>query len=489
MSRNIIFYTAAIDGPLWGVPEGGRASFWRPRQFKNVHLDHNLYVDATSELNSGGIFGSGKPFPGNLSFAEWRTAGHDEHSAAAVHRSDDWSWEAFRDATSPQAAALGIQPLQVDDAGPDDRPYSHRPPPPTTTRLKTTDQNGSTQAQAQRFVLLAPDMFICPRGAPPGDCQPGAVNEVSTTLLPGLQKLGVTDFAVASSMLSPWIANGSRTTWADANPPFDSNCTFRNGSTCDPLASTECMECEWPGLFAAINVAALPQMYMFDTCPYSNMCELGGISPPFRCPQFPDAHCPDSTHPSASERAPGGFDWWDDELWEGIEATFASAAAFTCSTGSRTLTLEQEGYFGYLRCPNASAVTPWGVSCAMYFGNHSNGAPPPFTNILPYYAGVIGGWNFLPNASLTHDDRRRKVVERGRQVARAAATACPGISIAIYNPYQDLSALGWMAGLATPEAGGSGDSSALNVSKVMLWSANYVSASSSLLAFSKVSKY
>jgi hypothetical protein len=102
----------------------------------------------------------------------------------------------------------------------------------------------------------------------------------------------------------------------------------------------------------------------------------------------------------------------------------------------------------------------------MYYGNHSHGAPPPYTGIKTYYDGVIGGWNWLDNASLTHADRRRAAVRRGRQVARAAAAACPGLQIVVYNPYTDLAALGWMAGLATP--GGGAD-----ISKVVVWAAGY----------------
>ena len=57
---------------------------------------------------------------------------------------------------------------------------------------------------------------------------------------------------------------------------------------------------------------------------------------------------------------------------------------------------------------------------------------------------------------------------RGRQVARASATACPGISISIYSPESDLTDLAWMAGLATPEVGDEHHRN-FNVTKINRW--------------------
>jgi hypothetical protein len=61
-------------------------------------------------------------FPGNKTFTEWQTAGKDLHSKPAIN-SGEWSWGAFKEARHPQAAALGIKPLDINDAGPLYKPY------------------------------------------------------------------------------------------------------------------------------------------------------------------------------------------------------------------------------------------------------------------------------------------------------------------------------------------------------------------------------
>eukprot|EP01046_Picozoa_sp_COSAG06_P009014 COSAG06_NODE_463_length_15376_cov_6.319369_3_plen_56_part_00 len=53
-------------------------------------------------------------------------------------------------------------------------------------------------------------------------------------------------------------------------------------------------------------------------------------------------------------------------------------------------------------------------------------------------------------------------------MARASATACPGISISIYSPESDLTDLAWMAGLATPEVGDEHHRN-FNVTKINRW--------------------
>jgi hypothetical protein len=76
-------------------------------------------------------------------------------------------------------------------------------------------------------------MGVCQRG---GDCA-GTVNLESTTVLPAFALLGVTDFAIGCSTLSPALANGSAAAWADAFPAFDRACRDRDRAACDPLAS------------------------------------------------------------------------------------------------------------------------------------------------------------------------------------------------------------------------------------------------------------
>ena len=124
--RNVIFFTPGVDGPLFAEPGGGRASYWKPRQYDDMKLDYNLYVDPTSSQGEGGVFTSAaaQVMPGNRSFKQWQIWGKDAHSAAAVNPSSGgvWSWEGFEKATDPQAQALGIRPLDIDDAGPDFKP-------------------------------------------------------------------------------------------------------------------------------------------------------------------------------------------------------------------------------------------------------------------------------------------------------------------------------------------------------------------------------
>ena len=63
-------------------------------------------------------------------------------------------------------------------------------------------------------------------------------------------------------------------------------------------------------------------------------------------------------------------------------------------------------------------------------------------------------------------------VQRGRAIARAAASACPGISIDIYSPESDLTDLAWMAGLATPEVDDAQKRS-YNITKINRWGSPY----------------
>ena len=98
------------------------------------------------------------------------------------------------------------------------------------------------------------------------------------------------------------------------------------------------------------------------------------------------------------------FSWFDDAFWADVAATFASAASFTCASGGRAITLDQEGYFGYMRCPNSSSALPWGVKCSVYYGNQTT-LSGPFPGNSVGYPGVIRAWNWLPNSSVTHNDR------------------------------------------------------------------------------------
>ena len=88
-------------------------------------MDYNLYVDTTSATGSSGVFAVGTanqgatPFPGGLSLSAWQAGGHDVHSMGAVNDNHtDWSWAEFEKGGGAAGVALGIQPLAVDDAGP-----------------------------------------------------------------------------------------------------------------------------------------------------------------------------------------------------------------------------------------------------------------------------------------------------------------------------------------------------------------------------------
>lgn len=87
-------------------------------------MDYNLYVDTSSAPGGSGVFaaeaGQGAtPFPGGLSLSAWRAGGHDLHSKGAVNDDHaDWRWAEFEKGGGAAGVALGIQPLAVDDAGP-----------------------------------------------------------------------------------------------------------------------------------------------------------------------------------------------------------------------------------------------------------------------------------------------------------------------------------------------------------------------------------
>ena len=126
MSRNIYFYDPALDGPLWSSWHGPAAT----SGFQNVAMEHNLYVDTRSQRGSAGVFGNNStggdkaaatPFPGNASLRAWQKGGHDSSSAGAINTGGaGWSWAAMKGGGGGAAgAALRIQPLQLDDVGPD----------------------------------------------------------------------------------------------------------------------------------------------------------------------------------------------------------------------------------------------------------------------------------------------------------------------------------------------------------------------------------
>ena len=121
MEHNIFFFDPEHDGPLFSSWHGPSAA----SSFKNVVMDHNLYVDTRSATGGSGVFsvqsGQGAtPFPGDSSMKGWQARGHDVHSKGAVHgKRVDWSWSEFEKGGGAAGIALGIHPLSVDDAGPD----------------------------------------------------------------------------------------------------------------------------------------------------------------------------------------------------------------------------------------------------------------------------------------------------------------------------------------------------------------------------------
>eukprot|EP01046_Picozoa_sp_COSAG06_P009015 COSAG06_NODE_463_length_15376_cov_6.319369_4_plen_283_part_00 len=258
----------------------------------------------------------------------------------------------------------------------------------------------------QRQVFLAPDMDDSSHG--------GEANALSTTLIPSLAQAGITDFAVGANIRVPTIANGSQH-WNETQSGQFSNvctsdarpwqrCLAGNCTPCDPLTSTACRTCFFPRLLGAAGVTVMPQLYFFSG-------SLPGHSePPWTCGsdgQISDGHC--DPMKAVVNADPASFSWFNDTFWRDVAATFAAAASFTCASGGRSITLDQEGYFGYMRCPNSTAVLPWGVNCSVYYGRHTR-LSGPFDGNSMEHEGVVRAWNWLPNSSVTHNDRESTVV-------------------------------------------------------------------------------
>ena len=114
MSNNIFYYDSARDGALYSSPS--TTNTYGPE----FVVDRNLYFDTASA--PPGTFANPTPFPGALSWRQWRTqAGHDSNSKIADPifanpKLDDFSFSA---GAGSAAGSLGIVPLAVDDAGPD----------------------------------------------------------------------------------------------------------------------------------------------------------------------------------------------------------------------------------------------------------------------------------------------------------------------------------------------------------------------------------
>jgi hypothetical protein len=109
MTRNLIFYDSAADGPLWSANN-------KEASFHNVGLDYNLYYDTNGK--NGGTFTDGKPFPDGLSMREWQQKGHDAHSIVGDPMFVASDKGDFNVSAGSPAETIGFEALNVSDAGP-----------------------------------------------------------------------------------------------------------------------------------------------------------------------------------------------------------------------------------------------------------------------------------------------------------------------------------------------------------------------------------
>jgi hypothetical protein len=280
-----------------------------------------------------------------------------------------------------------------------------------------------------RLVFLAPDMDDSSHG--------GEANNLSTSLIPSLAMVGITDFAVEAQIRVPAVVNGSQRWNETMSGQFSDvctsearpwqSCTTGNCTACDPLSSTECRTCFFPRLLGAAGVSVMPQLYFFNGELDMEPTEPGTV-PPWACTvsgQISDGHC--APMRSSVNPSPAAFSWFDDAFWADVAATFASAASFTCDSGGRSITTDQEGYFGYMRCPNASAILPWGVNCSVYYGRQTK-LSGPFDGNSMGHEGVIRAWNWLPNSSVTHSDRESESEPFPQTATHSARVLCSNCS-------------------------------------------------------------